>query len=459
MDASRRCLCFILQSSVCHNVPYRCPYILTRQINSGLLNSFGVFQTYYSHSLLTSASPSAISWIGSVQVFCLFTVGVVVGPFYDAGHGRALVLVGTTLLFAGFMLTSVSTRYWHILLAQGVCTGLGACCLAIPSIAVVPLYFRRRHRATAMAVATVGSGLGATLYPLIFERARREVGFGWAVRIMGFVALAWCLLALALIKPRPRSRGGTQRSAVVVSPLSWRFYIDTSAFRERPYVLYCVAIFFNNLVFFNPAYYLQSYALTHGLAASAPITAYLVSILNAATIPGRILPSLVADRVGPLDTYAVVCALSSASVFYWTSVDNAAGNVAFAVLYGFFSGGVVSLAQVVLAAITQDLDRLGTRLGMVAIIKGIGSLIGPPISGAIVKGTGGRYLGVQLFAAFGIMITAVVSVTMRVDVARMEMQALQAEEAAANEVALETGVVQTAAVTEAGQMDKTIRQS
>lgn len=346
-------------------------------------------------------------------------VGVVIGPLYDAGHCRALVAAGTALVFTGFMLTSVSRTYWQVLMAQGVCTGLGTCCLAIPSIAIVPLYFRRKRRATAMATATVGSGLGATIYPLVFERCWPRYGFGWAVRIMGFIALAWCLFSLAIIKPRARSPLPSRAS---LSPLSWRFYIDTSAFRERPYLLYCIAIFFNNLVFFNPAYYLQSYALAHGMSSS-PVTIYLISILNAATIPGRIVPSVIADRVGSLDTYAVVCAFSSASIFYWTSVTNAAGNIAFAVLYGFFSGGVLSLAQVVLAVITPDLGRLGTRLGMVSIIKGVGSLVGPPISGAIVNGTGGRYLGVQLFAAFGLMVTAVVSVAMRVDVARMEMRA------------------------------------
>ncbi|TQV94308.1 hypothetical protein V2A60_002657 [Cordyceps javanica] len=424
----------------------------------GLLNSFGVFQTYYVHDLLRGSSPSAVSWIGSVQVFCLFAVGVVIGPLYDAGHCRALVAAGAGLVLAGLALTSVAARYWQLLLAQGVCTGLGACCLAIPSIAIVPAYFdhgpRRRRRATAMATATVGSGLGATLYPLIFERARVRLGFGWAVRIMCFVALVWCLFALVVIKPRARRQPSSPLSRSAPKPTSWRFYIDTSAFSERAFVIFCVAIFFNNLVFFNPAYYLQSYALGHGMSSSSSLLTYLVSILNAATIPGRIVPSLVADRVGVLDTYAVVCAFASASIFYWTSVANAAGNVAFAVLYGFFSGGVVSLAQVVIAVITPDLGRLGTRLGMVSIIKGVASLIGPPISGAIVKATGGQYLGVQLFAAFGLMITAVLSVAMRVDVARMEMKAQHDD--AAQQVALHTGVLQSAGATKGHQV-KTAR--
>lgn len=89
-------------------------------------------------------------------------------------------------------------------------------------------------------------------------------------------------------------------------------------------------------------------------------------------------------------------------------MTNTAGNVAFSVLYGFFSGGVVSLAPVVLTQITSDLNLLGTRLGMVSVLKGIGSLIGPPISGALLKSTG-NYLGLQLFAGLSLMVTALFS--------------------------------------------------
>lgn len=330
-------------------------------------------------------------------------VGVIIGPFYDAGYCRALIATGTVLVVCGFVFTSLGSQYWHILLAQGICIGLGTCCLSIPSIAIVPMYFTRR-RATAMATATVGSGLGATLYPLMFENLQPQVGFAWAVRAMGLVALVTCSFAFFTIRPKTRPNGPQKIFQL-------RFFVDTSAFKEPTYLLYCIGIFFNNLVFFNSSYYIQSYALEHGMAHSH-LVKYLVPILNACTIPGRIIPSLIADRVGVLDTFIVVCSLCSACIFYWISVSNLQGNVAFAVIYGFFSGSVVSLASVVLAGITPDMRRLGTRIGMVSILKGIGSLVGPPISGAMLSATG-KYLGIQLFSALGIMLTAIFSIILR----------------------------------------------
>ena len=104
------------------------------------MNTFGVFQTYY-ETLLPNSSPSAISWIGSLQVFLLRFVGVITGPLYDIGYFRALIATGTFLVVFGTMMTSLGAQYWHFLLAQGFCVGLGAGCVFMPSVGVIPQYF------------------------------------------------------------------------------------------------------------------------------------------------------------------------------------------------------------------------------------------------------------------------------------------------------------------------------
>ncbi|KAI1446290.1 MFS general substrate transporter [Annulohypoxylon stygium] len=379
----------------------------------GLLNGFGAFQTYYEESLLRNESPSAISWIGSVQIFFLMAGGVFFGPLYDLGYARSMLVAGTFLVTFGFMMTSISTEYYQIFLAQGLCVGIGTGCLYIPAITLVPAYFTTR-RALAMGISGVGSSLGATLYPLIFERLQPQIGFGWTVRIIAFINLAMCSYAVVIARPR-------QKSARTNNPqgLSWaslKEVAKTAELKDSRYVIQCIAIFFSNLSFFEPLYYLQSYAQSHGMEGQN-LANYLLVILNAVAIPGRIIPSYIADKVGVLNTYIGICALSAVSVFYWISVNNRAGNIAFSVLYGFFSGSVVTLAPVVLASITDDLSILGTRLGFVAVLKGIGSLIGPPIAGAILGATN-SYLGVQLFTGLAISLTAAFAGQLRIVVAR-----------------------------------------
>lgn len=125
----------------------------------GLTNSFGVFETYYSHTYLPMSNPSAISWIGSIQLFLTMLVGVFAGWFLDAGHLRILLLVGTFLEVFGMFMTSLSTTYWQILLAQGICVGLGSGLLGLTSVAVIPLYFSKK-RMIATGIAATGSSLG-----------------------------------------------------------------------------------------------------------------------------------------------------------------------------------------------------------------------------------------------------------------------------------------------------------
>ncbi|KAI0430847.1 major facilitator superfamily domain-containing protein [Xylaria sp. FL1042] len=362
----------------------------------GLLNTFGVYQTYYETHLLKEYSASDIAWIGSIQSLFLMAVGVFIGPFYDAGHCRILLIIGTIFVALGFMLTSISTQYWSIFLAQGVLTGLGTSCLSIPSIAIVPPYFTPARRAFVMGTSTLGSGLAATIYPLIFQSLQPTIGFPWAVRVQGFISLALCLFAVIVARPRYTKNAKKRK---------FHTLFKGAKLGDSYFIVYVMSIFFNNLGFFEPLFYLQSYAESHG-GAGLPVTKYLLSILNGSSIFGRLMPSALSRWFGVLNAFIITVTLSSVSIFYWTSVYNIAGSIALSVLYGFFSGGVVAFAPVVLTSITEDLSYLGTRLGVLNIFKGVASVVGAPIGGAIIQRSGG-YLGMQLFSAFSVLLTGV----------------------------------------------------
>lgn len=49
----------------------------------GFVNAFGVFQEYYEETLLSSSSPSTISWIGSFNIFCIFGGALGTGMLND----------------------------------------------------------------------------------------------------------------------------------------------------------------------------------------------------------------------------------------------------------------------------------------------------------------------------------------------------------------------------------------
>lgn len=92
----------------------------------GLASAFGSYQAYYQTTLFQDYQPSTITWIGTLQLFFLGFTGVVSGPLYDRGHGLLLFVLGcASMVFALFTL-SVASEFWHVVLSQGVCFGIGA---------------------------------------------------------------------------------------------------------------------------------------------------------------------------------------------------------------------------------------------------------------------------------------------------------------------------------------------
>ena len=125
----------------------------------GIVNTFGAYQDYYESAILAHETPSAISWIGTLQGFLLLIVGILTGPIFDRGYIRHLIVTGTFLVVFGMMMTSLCKSYYQILLAQGICVGLGAGCLFIPSVAIMATYFSSK-RAFMTGITNAGGSIG-----------------------------------------------------------------------------------------------------------------------------------------------------------------------------------------------------------------------------------------------------------------------------------------------------------
>ncbi|KAF6219615.1 hypothetical protein HO133_004084 [Letharia lupina] len=297
----------------------------------GTVNAFGVFQTYYHIGFLSDKSPSNISWIGSIQSFLLLVIGVITGPLYDAGYFRALILTGTSLIVLGFMMTSLCTQYWQVILAQAICIGLGQGCLFIPSVAIIPQYFTNK-KAFATGLASSGSSLGGVIYPIVFSQLQPRIGFSWATRVLGFISLTTCLVSISVMRVRqiPKQR---------------RSLVEFAAFKETPYSLFCLAMFFCYAGAFGPIYYISSYAIDTRVM-TARLAFYLLPILNAASVPGRIITGFLANTMGPVNLLIPTALTIGIIALCWIGIHSTGGLIVFAILYGFFSGGVVSLPSV-----------------------------------------------------------------------------------------------------------------
>lgn len=237
--------------------------------------------------------------------------------------------------FSIFM-TSLCKEYWQFMLARGVLGGLANGFTMAPSMAATPQYFKEK-RGAAMGIAIAGSSLGGVILPRAANRflTRTHLGFGWSIRIIGFIIMGLLIPSCLPIKAR-------------LPPRKSNFFLP-SAFKEPVYTLLVACMFFLFLSMFPLLFLIPSYALSQGMSTS--LAFYTESILNAASFPGRVIPAILSDKLGKQNVLAAAGISSGILALCWQRVKGNAGILAFAAVYGFCSGAIISGTSVSLASV------------------------------------------------------------------------------------------------------------
>lgn len=237
---------------------------------------------------------------------------------------------------------------------------------------------------------------GGVIYPIVFHQLVPQIGFGWATRVLAFIMMVTLGVSLTVMKVR-------------IKPAQKRELLQLSAFKEMPYTLFTLGEFLGFMGLYIPFFYIQTYATeAPGTHIDENLAFYLLVILNAASIFGRVIPNFLADKTGPLNMLIPCAAISSLLAFCWIAIHSKAGLIVFCILYGFFSGTFVSLPPTTVVSLSPSLGVVGTRMGMSFAFAGLGLLVGTPVAGAIL-GSGTDFVGVQAFCG-AIVATATVAV-------------------------------------------------
>jgi len=237
------------------------------------------------------------------------------------------------------------------------------------------------------------TALGGVIYPIIFHQLQPRMGF----RVL------------------PKQR---------------RALFHPSVLKELPFTTYCIAFALGFVGFLCPCryhlaccpnalplkyektrYYIQPWAL-HYHITGPNLALYLLPIISASSILGRTLPNLAAERFGSINVIFICAVISGILCLCWTAAKSTASLIVFAVLYGFFSGIMSSLAAVPIIELTPDKRFVGTWMGMALFISALGFLVGAPVSGAIVEHTG-SYFGVSMLAGFSYLGMAILLIVTR----------------------------------------------
>jgi len=311
--------------------------------------------------VLIHATSSNISWVGAIQSYCVLLMGFLSGPIFDRGYLRPLLCVGSLLVVIGFMMLSLCHTFWQVLLAQGFCIGIGSGLLFVPAVAILPTYFNTKL-GLAIGLAASGSSMGGIIYPIVFYRLLDQIGFGWSVRVLGFLALATLLIPIFVMKQR-------------VKPPKARALIDTTVFQDIPFMLFTLGAMIGFIGLYTVLFYISFFGQANGYT-DASMSFYIVPILNAASVFGRTLPNALSDKTGSFNIILPGAAVCSILIFCMIAVDGLGSIVALAILFGFFSGVFIALPPVCLVALTADKSKIGSRIGMAFGFMGFGTLAG-----------------------------------------------------------------------------------
>ena len=371
----------------------------------GLVCSFGDYQAYYQSDLLRSKSDADIAWIGTAQAALLLIVGVFSGPIFDKGYFMITLQASTIALVFAYMMLSLADQYYQVILmltfwfkvltqlqvmlSQGILAGVCVGLLYIPSVALLPLYFRDR-RGLALGCALSGAPFGAIIYSVVFQAVLPSIGFGWATRIIGFIALATLGTAILIIRPPIQAQDNGRR------------FLDIGALQEIPFLAFMLTAFLVYCAWLIP--YFLTPAFAQHLGTSADTATYLVAVLNAGQIFGRIVPAVLSDYWGGEKLLLLAQVVGGVLGLSWLTITSLGGFIEFQIFYGFTSGMLATLPAVVVPYLCPTMAVLGTRMGMIYASAGVGVLLGSPVAFVAADVPRGNFKGAQVWMGLCLLV-------------------------------------------------------
>ena len=293
--------------------------------------------------------------------------------------GAALpVAAAAILLGAGFMLSSVATAFWQLIVIQGFLIGVGSAASFGPLLADISHWFLRRRGIAVTAVAC-GNYLGGMLWPLVMQPMMTAGGWRFSYLLIGIICLVAMLpLAAMLRRPPPHLAAGNADAPVAdlrsagMSPAMLQWLLIVAG------VACCVAMSM-------PQVHIVAYCVDLGFGMARG--SEMLSVMAGAGIISRLASGLIADRIGGLKTLLLGSTGQMLALFLYLPFDGLASLYAVSLIFGLSQGGIVPMYAI---AVREHMParEAGGRVGIVIMATIAGMALGGWLSGEIYDRTG-----------------------------------------------------------------------
>jgi MFS family permease len=357
----------------------------------GLNFAFGVYQELYEtlDGPFKDVSAAQIDLIGTLAV-SLMTIGAPFASAWTKSYSpRTVTLVGGALMAISNIAASFGRRLWHFILTQGLLLGCGTCLAYIPSVTVAPGWFDGR-RGLAMGIILSGTGLGGVTWAPFLRYLNTVIGFRNTLRVTGVMAFVMITASASVLKWDPTAdaqrhqESQTRRRGLNLPRANWNIV------RTRAFTAHAIAAALQAAAYVTPVYFFSSYARTLGYSSTAG--ANFIALSNACNFGGKIILGYIADRFGRLNAL-VLCTFVSAAVTFglWlpsSLLINLAARrglfIAYTCMWGITASSYVALFPTALAE-QFGIQNFASINGLLYMIRGLGTLVGTPIGGALIK--------------------------------------------------------------------------
>ncbi|ODQ57598.1 hypothetical protein WICANDRAFT_85726 [Wickerhamomyces anomalus NRRL Y-366-8] len=345
----------------------------------GIGFSFGVFQEYYtsSNGPLSNYSDSEVAMIGTLCSALTYLGGIFNKTLMFYLSPRKVMFIGSFFMGVGLISASFCTSMYQFILTQGLISGAGSSLIFMPPVVCAPMFFNK-NRAIAMGVLFSGTGFGGFGIANLSSFLINKVGWKWCLRILGFIVLGSGVVSGMLVKIPKQVNEQFQfnsKKILSISQLrSWKVWLQLSAslLQSAGYLI--------------PLIYMSKYGRTLGFSDNQG--AMFIGVNNAINAVFKIVLGFVADRIGRLNMIIICSVLSSITVFTLWMVSSRDTFISFVVLYGVFSGAIISLLPTCLVELFGA-ARYQSLSGLMYFSRGIGTLLGSPLAGLMIT-NGGR---------------------------------------------------------------------
>ncbi|KAJ1941142.1 hypothetical protein FBU59_003586 [Linderina macrospora] len=272
--------------------------------------------------------------------------------------------------------------------------GVSGAFLYVPAVALPPMWFEK-YRGLATSVAVAGTGVGGVWQSFATRAMIENVGREWALRISGLVLIGVCSVTSPLLRTRMKP---TKREKI----------IDFSVLRGIKFPLLFFTTLLGGGAYYIPIYNFPSYSVIV-LGKTQSWGANMSAIVNGSSIVGRVAMGYLGDKIGPLNALWLATAGTCLSVLVlWLPFKAVGPYLASVILFGFFSGAIVSLVPVSAASLF-GVKRLPSIMGLIMLAYAIGGLVSSPPAGAMLDkfGHGTDFSSLIIYA--GVLATAAVA--------------------------------------------------